>query len=181
MPAKKVSPGTARSKKAAGLAQPILSFQSARPSTTKKPTKGKTQITTTTPSLSEIELENQRSPACLSPEEPMEIKKGDEGKKRQLDVKSKEWKGIIKHAKAEMGGLGPIHAGPDTHNDIHHVLRIFDLTSSYGPCVGITRLARWERAKKWGLNPPEEIRDILTTEQGQNEIQYKENVLYGWV
>ena len=40
------------------------------------------------------------------------------------------------------------------HSDI---LRIFDMTSRYGPCVGVTRLQRWERAKKWGLNPPEEV------------------------
>ena len=38
------------------------------------------------------------------------------------------------------------------------ILRVFDLSSKYGPCVGITRLQRWERAKKWGLNPPEEVR-----------------------
>ena len=31
------------------------------------------------------------------------------------------------------------------------------MTASYGPCVGMTRLQRWERAKKWGLNPPEEV------------------------
>jgi len=65
-----------------------------------------------------------------------------------------------------------VHAGPDTHNDVHResltshqeghlltvdILRVFDLTSSYGPCVGITRLQRWERAHKWGLNPPPEV------------------------
>lgn len=37
------------------------------------------------------------------------------------------------------------------------ILRVFDLTSKYGPCVGVTRLQRWERAKKWGLNPPDEV------------------------
>lgn len=37
------------------------------------------------------------------------------------------------------------------------ILRVFDMTSKYGPYVGITRLERWERAKKWGLQPPEEV------------------------
>lgn len=32
------------------------------------------------------------------------------------------------------------------------------MTSKYGPCAGITRLDRWDRAKKLGLNPPEEVR-----------------------
>lgn len=35
-------------------------------------------------------------------------------------------------------------------------LRQFDLTSKFGPCVGISRLERWERAAKLGLDPPAE-------------------------
>lgn len=27
--------------------------------------------------------------------------------------------------------------------------------------IGITRLERWERAQKHGLNPPDEVKDIL--------------------
>lgn len=27
----------------------------------------------------------------------------------------------------------------------------------YGPCVGVTRLERWERAQAMGLNPPDEV------------------------
>ncbi|XP_029362042.1 DNA polymerase delta subunit 4 isoform X2 [Echeneis naucrates] len=42
-----------------------------------------------------------------------------------------------------------------------HRLREFDLDWRFGPCTGITRLQRWERAKLHGLNPPEEIRDLL--------------------
>lgn len=101
--------------------------------------------------------------------------------KRPLDVKSREVKGLMKDAKVAMGGMAPIHADPSTHNDVHHILRVFDMTSAYGPCVGMTRLQRWERAKKWGLNPPEEIRNILTTVEGQRDVAYKENVLYEWV
>lgn len=33
-------------------------------------------------------------------------------------------------------------------------LREFDLSSKYGPCMGISRLERWERAAKLGLEPP---------------------------
>uniref|UniRef100_A0A3Q0S9P5 DNA polymerase delta 4, accessory subunit n=1 Tax=Amphilophus citrinellus TaxID=61819 RepID=A0A3Q0S9P5_AMPCI len=40
-------------------------------------------------------------------------------------------------------------------------LRQFDLDWRFGPCTGISRLQRWERAKLHGLNPPEEIRDLL--------------------
>lgn len=41
------------------------------------------------------------------------------------------------------------------------VLRSFDLNMDFGPCVGITRLQRWERAKRNGLSPPEDVHAIL--------------------
>lgn len=106
------------------------------------------------------------------------LKAGERGK---LDVKSKKWDSALKDARAAMGTKTPIHAGPDTHNNVHHILRVFDMTARYGPCVGITRLARWERAQKWGLSPPDEIREILTTVEGVEDVTYRETVLHGWV
>lgn len=65
------------------------------------------------------------------------------------------------------------------------MLKEFDMDYTYGPvvgkylweyevvsqarsfinkcvlCAGITRLERWERAKKFGLNPPEEVRELI--------------------
>ncbi|KAL4295365.1 hypothetical protein GQ457_12G009830 [Hibiscus cannabinus] len=41
------------------------------------------------------------------------------------------------------------------------VLRQFDMNMAYGPCLGIPPLARWERAQRMGLNPPEEIGSLL--------------------
>jgi len=81
------------------------------------------------------------------------------------------------------------------------------LTAKYGPCVGISRLERWERAHKWGLNPPEEvsvaessergrsevllsfqclltvcqIKKILLTQQGEDNVDLRESILHGWV
>ncbi|CAL8333068.1 unnamed protein product [Merluccius merluccius] len=40
-------------------------------------------------------------------------------------------------------------------------LKQFDLEWKYGPCTGISRLQRWERAQLHGLNPPQEIRELL--------------------
>lgn len=37
------------------------------------------------------------------------------------------------------------------------VLRHFDMSSQYGPCIGIGRLARWKRAKGLGMEPPVEV------------------------
>ncbi|XP_051993635.1 DNA polymerase delta subunit 4-like isoform X2 [Xyrauchen texanus] len=40
-------------------------------------------------------------------------------------------------------------------------LKVFDLDQRFGPCTGISRLQRWERAALHGMNPPQEIKDIL--------------------
>ncbi|KAK3948943.1 DNA polymerase delta, subunit 4-domain-containing protein [Pseudoneurospora amorphoporcata] len=44
------------------------------------------------------------------------------------------------------------------------VLRYFDVNSHYGPCIGITRLKRWQRAERLGLNPPLEVLAVLLRE-----------------
>ena len=73
----------------------------------------------------------------------------------------------------------------------------------YGPCVGVSRLDRWERAYALGLNPPPEVRfplrltridslhvkcmmlpqikDILTTKEGSTDDQFSQSVFYGEV
>ncbi|EAA27571.1 DNA polymerase delta subunit 4 [Neurospora crassa OR74A] len=53
------------------------------------------------------------------------------------------------------------------------VLRYFDVSSHYGPCIGITRLKRWQRAEKLGLNPPLEVLAVLLKE-GEGEDKVKE-------
>ncbi|XP_041641423.1 DNA polymerase delta subunit 4 [Cheilinus undulatus] len=53
-------------------------------------------------------------------------------------------------------------------------LQQFDLDWRFGPCTGISRLQRWERAKLHGLNPPEEIRELLL--QTQNDPEYNQSL-----
>ncbi|KAI5452767.1 hypothetical protein NCC49_000513 [Naganishia albida] len=98
-----------------------------------------------------------------------------------LDPNDKRWSKVYKESWKAMGGdhIAPIHTTPQTHTKIHHILRVFDLSPQYGPCVGISRLARWERAKAWGLEPPEEIREILETPEGAEDTSYRETVFEG--
>lgn len=35
------------------------------------------------------------------------------------------------------------------------------MNMKYGPCLGMTRLARWERAHSLGLNPPKDVERLL--------------------
>ncbi|XP_066442375.1 DNA polymerase delta subunit 4 [Eleutherodactylus coqui] len=47
----------------------------------------------------------------------------------------------------------------------------FDLDWRFGPCTGITRLERWQRADELGLTPPKNIRDILMAHQADDRYQ----------
>ncbi|KAK3846076.1 MAG: DNA polymerase delta, subunit 4-domain-containing protein [Linnemannia gamsii] len=49
------------------------------------------------------------------------------------------------------------------------MLRQFDLTSKYGPCLNMTRLERWERALQLGLAPPMDIKDELIKDATLND------------
>ncbi|XP_045171346.2 DNA polymerase delta subunit 4-like [Mercenaria mercenaria] len=43
------------------------------------------------------------------------------------------------------------------------MLKDFDLNWEYGPSMGISRLERWNRAEKHGLNPAPEVKQLLIT------------------
>jgi|UniRef100_A0A7S1T1A7 DNA polymerase delta subunit 4 len=54
-------------------------------------------------------------------------------------------------------------------------LKKFDLATKYGPCIGMTRLERWERASELGLSPPKDVRNILeelisNSDKGHDEL-----------
>ncbi|KAF2288071.1 hypothetical protein GH714_004264 [Hevea brasiliensis] len=49
----------------------------------------------------------------------------------------------------------------DDHDKHEELFRQFDMSMAYGPCLGMIRLARWERAQRLGLNPPIEIEGLM--------------------
>ncbi|KAL4898113.1 DNA polymerase delta, subunit 4-domain-containing protein [Aspergillus ambiguus] len=55
--------------------------------------------------------------------------------------------------------------GPSVHHQdlsLHEkILRHFDLSSQYGPCIGIARMKRWRRANALNLHPPIEVLAVL--------------------
>jgi DNA polymerase delta subunit 4 len=44
------------------------------------------------------------------------------------------------------------------------ILREWDMSGQYGPCIGIARLKRWKRANMLSLNPPIEVLAVLLKE-----------------
>ncbi|KAI3341482.1 DNA polymerase delta, subunit 4-domain-containing protein [Ustulina deusta] len=61
------------------------------------------------------------------------------------------------------------------------ILRYWDVSSQYGPCVGVSRLKRWQRADRIGLNPPLEVLAVLMREEDKGtrgiETAYMDNIL----
>ncbi|KAL2068871.1 hypothetical protein VTL71DRAFT_15209 [Oculimacula yallundae] len=56
------------------------------------------------------------------------------------------------------------------HEDVgveEKILRLFDMSSQFGPAIGIPRTKRWSRAHKLKLNPPIEVLAVLVREEGR--------------
>ncbi|KAH0836790.1 DNA polymerase delta, subunit 4-domain-containing protein [Lanmaoa asiatica] len=118
------------------------------------------------PQLSQSEKQNP-SPAGIGRE--------------RLDVEDKigRYRKYYNEVRSKMGHMEPIHS--EGQNRIHQMLRFFDMSYEFGPCIGMTRLERWERAESFGLNPPVEVRDILLTKEGIEKAGYAQCVLHGEV
>ncbi|KAL5201690.1 hypothetical protein ABZP36_036044 [Zizania latifolia] len=59
----------------------------------------------------------------------------------------------------------------DDFSEQEEQLRQFDMDLKFGPCIGVTRLQRWERASTMGLHPPTHLRDLLlnTASKGNHD------------
>ncbi|KAF8555668.1 hypothetical protein OG21DRAFT_1410568 [Imleria badia] len=101
--------------------------------------------------------------------------------RERLDVEDKagRYRKYYNEVRSKMGHIQPVHS--EGQNKIHQMLRCFDMSYEFGPCIGMTRLERWERAEAFGLNPPVEVRDILLTREGVEKAEYAQCVLHGEV
>ncbi|KAG9313145.1 DNA polymerase delta, subunit 4-domain-containing protein [Chiua virens] len=101
--------------------------------------------------------------------------------REHLDVEDKagRYRRYYNEVRSKMGHIPPVHS--EGQNKIYQMLRFFDMSYEYGPCIGMTRLERWERAEAFGFNPPVEVRDILLTKEGVEKEEYAQSVLYGEV
>ncbi|KAG5975274.1 hypothetical protein E4U58_001432 [Claviceps cyperi] len=87
---------------------------------------------------------------------------------------NKYWKSIERQRKAPR-----VHQQGIPVNE--KVLRYFDVSSQYGPCIGIDRTKRWNRAERLGLNPPVEVLAVLLKEHkkpnDEVEMAQMDNIL----
>ena len=97
------------------------------------------------------------------------VKKSSTAVKRKVELPTAPHK---KKPKAEIAGQRKaetqdkltarrrIIAEPPTDAELK-LLQDFDLRTKYGAAVGISRLVRWRRADRLGLNPPTAVKKIL--------------------
>ncbi|EMC91936.1 hypothetical protein BAUCODRAFT_39079 [Baudoinia panamericana UAMH 10762] len=68
-----------------------------------------------------------------------------------------------------------VRLAPRVHQEglsVHEkVLREFDMTGHYGPCIGIARLKRWKRANVLGLKPPIEVLAVMLKEMEEGNAK----------
>jgi len=178
------------------------SVKGQKPVTTikKESTKKETGSTTDSPGRSDEELIESFSEETDGPppQKKQKVKKLDVKRSKSegvissrdnatddlqaLDLKDPKWKKHYKGVKQEaksMDAVRTIHGGGQSA--VHEILRVFDLSYKYGPCVGVSRLDRWKRAESLGLNPPREVQEILLSKQGVEQEELSQSVFYGEV
>lgn len=62
------------------------------------------------------------------------------------------------------------------YDDVEEILRQFDMNMAYGPCLGVTRLERFERARRFGLNPPVDVKNLLERVGGNPDALWEGRV-----
>jgi DNA polymerase delta subunit 4 len=174
MPATRKSTRAAAARAAASKGQSTLSFnQRVTKSGTAK--SGKTDKLST-PAATKVEPERQTQTPTSEDVEEVEVEQPKEVQAAQPEVEKSEAelkaeKVSDAQIKRYWKGVEAARISKRVHQEdlsqAEKVLRYFDVSSQYGPCIGISRAKRWYRAEKLGLNPPIEVLAVLLREEGQ--------------
>ncbi|KAI4823219.1 hypothetical protein E4T44_10105, partial [Aureobasidium sp. EXF-8845] len=89
----------------------------------------------------------------------------DEFESRALKVSNAQIKKYWQAKEAERKSPRVHQQGLDVTEKI---LREFDMSGQYGPCIGIARVKRWRRANTLGLHPPIEVLAVLLKESDKD-------------
>ncbi|EXJ78542.1 hypothetical protein A1O1_08943 [Capronia coronata CBS 617.96] len=90
---------------------------------------------------------------------------------RELEAEKVTDSQIKKYWRAEEDSRLAPRVHQETLSLHEKILRHFDLSSQYGPCIGISRLQRWKRANLLGLEPPVEVLAVLLREEDKKTSQ----------
>jgi len=96
------------------------------------------------------------------------------GEVYDLADKEGRWNKHYGEVRKRQGYMKPIHG--ENQTKVHEILRVFDLSDEYGPCIGVTRMERWQRANDMDMNPPPEVYEILSTQEAREKEEYSKCV-----
>ncbi|KAL4882615.1 DNA polymerase delta, subunit 4-domain-containing protein [Aspergillus karnatakaensis] len=161
--------------------QPVLSFGAksrvTKPSATPSTPSGKAKsLEPLTAELSEIDSQKSiPSPTLTEPSQPhvAELALRSQAKAEIQQPLSEEDKKATKITKKQLQEYWSKEESKSRGPRVHHdnltldekILRHFDLSSQYGPCIGIARLKRWRRADSLELHPPIEVLSVLLKQE----------------
>ncbi|KAJ5239099.1 hypothetical protein N7468_003718 [Penicillium chermesinum] len=127
------------------------------------------QILASAPSAPHVAELAVRQQAAAEHQEPLSAED-----KKALDLSLKDiqryWKDVEKGRKA-------LRVHQQDLSLEEKILRNFDLSSQYGPCIGIARIKRWRRANALNLNPPLEVLAVLLKGEDVKERAYIDYLL----
>ncbi|KIW60165.1 hypothetical protein PV05_00404 [Exophiala xenobiotica] len=141
------------------------------PETEDEPEANEVQVTPE-PESKKVDVPIRESPLKPKTTTPKTKKKTVASKdERELAAEKVTDAQLRKYWRAEEDG----RLAPRIHQEslsLHEkILRHFDLSSQYGPCIGIQRLQRWKRANMLGLQPPVEVLAVLLREEDKKTSQ----------
>ncbi|PKS07020.1 hypothetical protein jhhlp_005617 [Lomentospora prolificans] len=111
------------------------------------------------------------------PDVPVDAEKDESDllAERMTDAEIKKYWSGIQNARI----AAPVHQEDLTISE--QILRYFDVSSQYGPSIGINRTRRWKRAERLGLNPPIEVLAVLMKEEknqpGSTEVSSMDQIM----
>ncbi|KAL4803857.1 DNA polymerase delta, subunit 4-domain-containing protein [Aspergillus unguis] len=161
--------------------QPVLSFGAksrvTKPSTA--PSTPSDKVKSLEPLAADIpekDVSNDVSTSKAEPDQPhvAELAVRSQAKAEIQQPLSEEDRKAAKVTKKQLQDYWKAEEAKSRGPRVHHedlsldekILRHFDLSSQYGPCIGIARLKRWRRADSLNLNPPIEVLSVLLKQEG---------------
>ncbi|KAK0659001.1 DNA polymerase delta subunit 4 [Lasiodiplodia hormozganensis] len=112
----------------------------------------------TEPTTSELAIVQQSQKEAAKEELSLEEKEASRVTETQIKKYWKEKERVRKVARVHQQDVGLYEK----------VLREFDTSGQYGPCIGNARIKRWKRAHRLGLSPPIEVLAVLLKEGKDN-------------
>ncbi|MCJ1327089.1 hypothetical protein MMC10_003755 [Thelotrema lepadinum] len=111
----------------------------------------------------EVEAKEREQELAIRQPQKVVVDESEEKAKKTSDAQVRRyWKGVDEMRKAPR-----VHQQSLSVND--KILRHFDMSSQFGPSIGIPRTTRWKRANKLRLNPPIEVLAVLLKEEAADK------------